>query len=46
MQRLTLGRTDITVSEYCLGTMTFGAQTPEDEAHTQLNRALDAGINL
>ncbi len=46
MQRLTLGRTDITVSAYCLGTMTFGAQTPEDQAHVQIDRALDAGIDF
>ena len=46
MQRLTLGRTEINVSEYCLGTMTFGAQTPERDAHAQIDRALDAGIDF
>ena len=29
MNRTTLGRTGIEVSDYCLGTMTFGTQTPE-----------------
>lgn len=46
MTRMTLGRTDITVSDYCLGTMTFGSQTPEDVGHAQLDRALDAGIDF
>ena len=46
MKRLTLGRTDIEVSAYCLGTMTFGTQTPEDVAHAQIDRALEAGIDF
>ena len=46
MKRTTLGRTGIEVSEYCLGTMTFGTQTGEAEAHAQLDRALDAGIDF
>ncbi|MEM9969711.1 MAG: aldo/keto reductase [Pseudomonadota bacterium] len=46
MQRLTLGRTDIEVSEYCLGTMTFGTQTPEADAHAQIDRALEAGLDF
>ena len=46
MQRLKLGRTDIDVSEYCLGTMTFGTQTTESDAHTQIDMALDAGIDF
>jgi aryl-alcohol dehydrogenase-like predicted oxidoreductase len=41
-----LGRTGLTVSELCLGTMTWGSQTPEAEAHAQIDRALDAGINF
>ncbi|KMK68110.1 aldo/keto reductase [Puniceibacterium sp. IMCC21224] len=41
-----LGRSGLMVSELCLGTMTFGNQTPEDEAHAQLDLALDAGINF
>jgi aryl-alcohol dehydrogenase-like predicted oxidoreductase len=41
-----LGRTGMTVSELCLGTMTFGTQTPEDEAHAQIDMALDRGVNF
>lgn len=41
-----LGRTDIKVSQFCLGTMTFGTQTPEPEAHAQIDMALDAGLNF
>lgn len=46
MNRTTLGRTGIEVSEYCLGTMTFGTQTSEADAHTQIEMALDAGIDF
>jgi len=46
MQYNTLGRTDITVSELCLGTMTYGTQTPEEDAHRQMDMALDHGINI
>lgn len=41
-----LGRTGFSVSEFCLGTMTFGTQTPPEEGHAQIERALDAGINF
>lgn len=41
-----LGRTGMMVSELCLGTMTFGSQTPEDEAHAQIDYALAAGVNF
>ena len=46
MKRTTLGRTEISVSEYCLGTMTFGTQTSEADSHTQIEMALDAGIDF
>ncbi len=46
MRMNTLGRTGITVSELCLGTMTFGSQTPQDDAHAQIDHALEAGINF
>lgn len=46
MKQLPLGRSDIMVSEWCLGTMTYGNQTPEDDAHKQIDMALDAGINF
>lgn len=41
-----LGNTDIEISKICLGTMTWGEQNTEDEAHEQLDFALDAGINF
>jgi len=46
MRYTTLGRTQIQVSTLCLGTMTFGEQNSEAEAHLQLDRAMDAGINF
>ena len=46
MKTLPLGRTDIHVTEWCLGTMTFGNQTPQDDAHRQMDMAVDAGINF
>ena len=46
MKMKPLGRTGLTISELCLGTMTFGTQTPEAEAHAQMDRALAAGINI
>ena len=41
-----LGRTDLRVSSLCLGTMTFGQQTNEADAHAQLDFALGQGINF
>ncbi|MGV6803834.1 MAG: aldo/keto reductase [Ruegeria sp.] len=41
-----LGRTGISVSDLCLGTMTFGTQTSEADAHRQIDTALAAGINF
>ncbi|WP_372885660.1 aldo/keto reductase [Shimia sp.] len=41
-----LGRSGIKVSQFCLGSMTFGTQTPEAEAHAQIDMALAAGINF
>ncbi len=46
MNKLPLGRTGIMVSDWCLGTMTFGNQTPQADAHTQIDMAVDAGINF
>ena len=46
MQTIRLGRSDLTVSKICLGTMTFGEQNTEAEAHAQLDNALERGINF
>ena len=41
-----LGRSDLHVPDVCLGTMTFGEQTTEADAHAQLDYALAAGVNF
>ena len=41
-----LGRTDIHVSEICLGTMTWGSQNTQDEAFEQMDYALEHGVNF
>lgn len=41
-----LGRTDIEVSEICLGSMTWGSQNSEAEAHEQLDYAVAEGVNF
>ena len=41
-----LGRTDLTVSAICLGSMTWGEQNTEAEGHEQLDYALDCGVNF
>ncbi|WP_282039954.1 NADP(H)-dependent aldo-keto reductase [Halomonas alimentaria] len=46
MQTRPLGDTGIEVSRLCLGTMTFGEQNSEAEAHEQLERAVAFGINF
>lgn len=46
MEYRPLGRTGLTVSVIALGTMTWGEQNSEAQAHEQLDAALAAGINL
>lgn len=46
MEYRQLGRTDIKVSEICLGTMTWGQQNTEAEGHEQMDYAVDRGINF
>lgn len=41
-----LGNSDIAVSPFCLGTMTWGTQTDEADAHAQIDMARAAGINF
>jgi aryl-alcohol dehydrogenase-like predicted oxidoreductase len=41
-----LGSSDLNVSKICLGTMTFGDQNTQSEAHEQLDFALAQGINF
>ena len=46
MEYRKLGHSDIEVSVICLGTMTYGEQNTEQEAHQQLDYALDNGVNF
>jgi aryl-alcohol dehydrogenase-like predicted oxidoreductase len=46
MEYRQLGRSDIEVSAIALGTMTWGQQNTEAEAHEQMDYALDRGINF
>lgn len=46
MEYTQLGQTDLNVSKICLGTMTYGDQNTESEAHEQLDYALAQGINF
>ncbi|KNG94248.1 aldo/keto reductase [Pseudaestuariivita atlantica] len=41
-----LGRTGITVPPLCLGTMTFGTQTSERDAHAQIDMSIDHGVDF
>ena len=41
-----LGHSDIEVSEICLGTMTWGSQNTQAEAHQQLDYAVAEGVNF
>src|SRR5262245_27055757 len=46
MDFTTLGRTGLTVSRLCLGTMNFGPKTSEVDSHAIMDRALEHGINF
>jgi aryl-alcohol dehydrogenase-like predicted oxidoreductase len=46
MQYKRLGRSAISVSKICMGTMTFGVGADEATAHRILDRSLEAGINF
>ncbi|MFQ8430388.1 aldo/keto reductase [Amaricoccus sp. W119] len=46
MKYRALGRSDLQVSEFCLGTMTWGSQNTPEEAFSQIDLALERGINL
>ncbi|NKF24552.1 NADP(H)-dependent aldo-keto reductase [Solimonas marina] len=46
MQYRPLGQTGLQVSAICLGTMTWGEQNSEADAHGQLDLALAEGINF
>ena len=46
MKKRRLGRTDVMVSELCLGTMVFGHQTDEPTAHRLMDHSVANGINF
>jgi aryl-alcohol dehydrogenase-like predicted oxidoreductase len=46
VKRKKLPRTELNVSQVCLGTMTWGEQNSEADAHAQLDFAIDQGINF
>lgn len=46
MQYRKLGNTDVNVSVICLGTMTWGEQNTQEEAFSQMDYALDQGVNF
>lgn len=46
MKSVPLGRSALRVSPVCLGTMTFGEQVSEAEAHAILDRALERGVTF
>jgi aryl-alcohol dehydrogenase-like predicted oxidoreductase len=46
MRKIQLGSSHLNVSRICLGTMTFGEQNTEADAHSQLDYALERGINF
>lgn len=46
MQQIKLGNTGISVSELCLGTMTWGTQNTEAEGHAQADMAMEAGLTF
>src|SRR3954463_4567073 len=46
MQYTNLGRTGLSVSRLCLGTMNYGPQASEAEGHAQMDKALELGFNF
>ena len=46
MEYTHLGRSGLSVSRLCLGTMNFGPETDETTSHQIMDAALDAGINF
>ncbi|SEM34113.1 Predicted oxidoreductase [Roseovarius azorensis] len=46
MEKKPLGCTGLQVSALCLGSMTWGSQNTPREAHAQIDRALECGVNV
>ena len=46
MQYANLGKSNMSVSRICLGTMHFGSRTSEQDSFKIMDRALEMGINF
>lgn len=46
LPHVTLGRSELAVTPICLGTMTFGEQVSQADAHAILDAAVERGINF
>lgn len=46
MKKRRLGRSNLVVSEICLGTMTFGSTCEEAESHRILDECFDRGVDF
>src|SRR5512135_3196797 len=46
MEYTHLGRTGLTVSRFCLGTMNFGPFASEPDSYAIMDKALELGINF
>jgi len=46
MEYRRLGKSAVSVSDLCLGTMMFGSRNTEEESFAILDRALEAGIDF
>jgi len=47
LKKVKFGRTDMMVTQACLGTMTWGSfNANEEEAVAQLDRAIELGVNF
>lgn len=46
MEYTHLGRSGLSVSRLCLGTMNFGSLTPPGDAHAIMDRAHELGVNF
>ena len=46
MKTVQLGTSDLRVSNVCLGSMTWGEQNSEADAHSQIDYALERGVNF
>lgn len=46
MKYVKLGRSDLNVSELCLGSMSWGSNSTAETGHAQIDRSLAAGVNF